>query len=379
MNQRLAKYSCLLAIVLFVAVTLGRTHPPPDKVVQAANQFLATLTPEQKQKVVYAFDDNDQRARWSNFPTGFVPRGGMSLKQMTSQQRAAALNLLTVVLSPMGYGKVNEIRLADDDFKVNGSKRGPRGGGPPPNGPTPGGGSGGPPPPFPGARAGGPGARPPTGEMFGSDLYYISFLGTPSTNIPWMLQFGGHHLALNITVAGSAGVLTPTLTGAQPATFHLNGKTIRPIGRESDKALALFQSLDEKQRRLAVLAYSVPDLVLGPGQDGKKITPEGLKASELNDTQACDVAGVDRGVGQHHQRVCRHSSHRRTQRDLNETWFAWSGPTTFPSGTNITAYYRIQGPHLVIEYAPQHDEPANHVHTIYRDPTNDYGSQLNGR
>ena len=45
-----------------------------------------------------------------------------------------------------------------------------------------------------------------------------------------MLQFGGHHLALNITIAGSKGVLTPTLTGAQPATFTLNGKTIRPDG-----------------------------------------------------------------------------------------------------------------------------------------------------
>jgi hypothetical protein len=40
------------------------------------------------------------------------------------------------------------------------------------------------------------------------------------------------------------------------------------------------------------------------------------------------------------------------------------------------AYYRIQGPHLVIEYAPQNDEPANHVHTMYRDPENDYGSRL---
>jgi hypothetical protein len=64
--------------------------------------------------------------------------------------------------------------------------------------------------------------------------------------------------------------------------------------------------------------------------------------------------------------------------DLNETWFAWSGPTTFEPGTNIRAYYRIQGPHLVIEYAPQSDEPANHVHTIYRDPTNDYGIKYTG-
>jgi Protein of unknown function (DUF3500) len=62
--------------------------------------------------------------------------------------------------------------------------------------------------------------------------------------------------------------------------------------------------------------------------------------------------------------------------DMNETWFAWSGPTRGEAGSNITAYYRIQGPHVVIEYAPQRDEPANHVHTIYRDPTNDYGRAL---
>ena len=61
--------------------------------------------------------------------------------------------------------------------------------------------------------------------------------------------------------------------------------------------------------------------------------------------------------------------------DISETWFAWSGPTTAAAGKNITAYYRIQGPHLVIEYAPQRlgGDPALHVHTMYRDPTNDYG------
>jgi hypothetical protein len=47
--------------------------------------------------------------------------------------------------------------------------------------------------------------------------------------------------------------------------FTLNGKTVRPLGRGSDKALALLQSLDEKQRKQAVLNYNVVDSVLGPG------------------------------------------------------------------------------------------------------------------
>jgi hypothetical protein len=55
---------------------------------------------------------------------------------------------------------------------------------------------------------------------------------------------------------------------------------------------------------------------------------------------------------------------------LPETYFAWSGPTTPGSA----AYFRIQGPTLVIEYAPQRG--VDHVHTIYRDPTNDYGARF---
>jgi hypothetical protein len=64
-----------------------------------------------------------------------------------------------------------------------------------------------------------------------------------------MLQFGRHHLALNITIAGERDVLTPTLTGAQPALYTIDGKTVRPLGQESDKALALLNALDESQRK----------------------------------------------------------------------------------------------------------------------------------
>ena len=209
--------------------------------------------------------------------------------------------------------------------------------------------------------------------MFGSDLYYISFLGTPSTTNPWMLQFGGHHLALNITIIGSKGIMTPSLTGAQPAMFKIDGKTIRPLGQESDEALALLQSLDAKQRSQAVLTYKVADLVLGPGQDGKQISPEGLKISAMTDKQrAMLLQLISEWAGIMNDAM---ASTRMAQlkSELNDTWFAWSGPTDSQLGTNITAYYRIQGPHLVIEYAPQSDEPGNHVHTIYRDPTNDYG------
>ena len=55
---------------------------------------------------------------------------------------------------------------------------------------------------------------------------------------------------------------------------------------------------------------------------------------------------------------------------LEETYFAWSGPTKNGSA----AYFRVQGPTVVIEYAPQGS--TNHIHTVIRDPTNDYGQRL---
>jgi hypothetical protein len=211
--------------------------------------------------------------------------------------------------------------------------------------------------------------------MFGKDLYYISLLGTPSEKTPWMLQFGGHHLALNITIDGERGILTPTLTGAQPALFTENGKTVRPLGGESDKAIALLNALDENQRKQAILSYRLADLVLGPGQDGKTIQPEGLKATNMNGKQRAlliDIISEWAGIIHESAAAARMA---QLKADIDETWFAWSGPTTVTPGSNITAYYRIQGPHLVIEYAPQTlgGDPALHVHTMYRDPTNDYG------
>jgi hypothetical protein len=145
------KLLTLAAAILFALSASARAQQSTTtaEIVRAANAFLSSLSTEQRQKVLYAFDDDQQRARWSNLPTGFVPRGGISLKQMSAPQRDAAMKLLATVLSPMGLEKVNEIREADDDFKVNGSKRGPGGrGGRPPTGSPPGAQNG--PPPQPG-------------------------------------------------------------------------------------------------------------------------------------------------------------------------------------------------------------------------------------
>jgi Protein of unknown function (DUF3500) len=361
------------SILIALSLRAAGAQTATSRIVSAANSFLSTLDDKQRQSVLFAFDDEQQRKRWSNLPTGFTPRGGIGLKDMTSAQRSAAMALVSSALSPRGFEKVQQIMEADEVLKTT-EGNGGRGGGPP------GRGGGGPPPNVDGRGGGRPGNGPPMGrggsdQMFGKDLYYISVLGTPSEKNPWMLQFGGHHLALNITIAGERGILTPTLTGAQPALYAVNGKTVRPLGQESDKALALLNALDENQRKRAVLSYRLADLVLGPGQDGKTIQPEGLKASDMNEKQRgmlLEVVAEWAGIVHESAAAARMAE---LKAEINETWFAWSGPITAAPGSNIAAYYRIQGPHVVIEYAPQElgGDPAMHVHTMYRDPTNDYG------
>ncbi len=312
-----------------------------SQAVDAANRFLSTLDASQRKAVVFAYDDQQQRVRWSNLPVRMVPRAGIALKDMNEAQRTAAMALLARVLSPRGFEKVRQIMQGDEVNK----------------------------------------AESHNNPMFGRDIYFISFLGTPSEKDPWMLQFGGHHLALNVTIAGQHGILTPTLTGAQPSLYKEDGKTVRPLGGESDKAMALLNALDENQRKKAILSFRLADLVLGPGQDGKVIQPEGLKASEMNERQRAmliDLMSEWSGIINESAAAARLAE---LKAGISDTWFAWSGPTEVAPGRNISAYYRVQGPNVIIEYAPQTlgGDPSMHVHTMYRDPTNDYGRKFTGK
>jgi hypothetical protein len=304
-----------------------------EDIAAAGKKFLASLDDTQRGKVVFDFKDAAQRKRWSNLPTGIVHRAGLRMGDLTKAQRDAVLAVLAAALSPQGYEKVIEIMDADETLKKSGGNN----------------------------------------PMFGRDEYYVSFLGQPSTTDPWMIQFGGHHLGLNITLAGEHGTLTPSHTGVQPSIYELEGKTIRPLGRETDKAFALLSSLDDAQRKQAILGFQMHDLVLGPGRDGETIQPEGIKGSDLTEKQRemlLDLASEWTGIM---NEAAAKAKMDELKEHVTDTWFAWSGPTE----KGAAAYFRVQGPTVIIEYAPQRlgGDATKHIHTIYRDPTNEYGAK----
>ena len=212
-----ASKSSLLAAVLCCGLAPAQSSlSVASKIVASANGFLSSLDEGQRSKVVFGFNDAAQRMKWSNLPTTMVPRAGLKMGDLSGPQRKAAMGLLAATLSKRGYEKVLAIVEGDEALRVASGGR---------------------------------------GSMFGRDLFYISILGKPSVKDPWMLQFGGHHLALNITMAGLDGILTPSLTAAQPAKYTVDGKTVRPLGAENDRAFALINALDEGQRKQAILYF----------------------------------------------------------------------------------------------------------------------------
>jgi hypothetical protein len=298
------------------------------RIVAAAQALVATLDDAGRAKVQFPFE-GPQKTRWSNLPTGIFQREGLRMGDLTAEQRAAVTRLLQSALSADGYRKVTEIIRGDEVLPNAGGK-----------------------------------------VVFGEAEYYLAFVGTPSTSSAWMLQFGGHHLAINLTLAGSQATMAPSLPAAQPATYTFEGREIRPLGKENDKAFALINALDEKQRGVAILNSRVADLVLGPGQDGRVIQPEGLRASAMSSAQQDMLLDLVREWAGIMTDAYAGSRMAEIRTNLADTYFAWSGPTTNGSA----AYFRIQGPTLVIEYAPQ--KSVEHIHTIYRDPTNDYGAKF---
>ncbi len=88
-----------LSALVLSSLSSALAQTATSRIVSAANAFLATLDGQQKQSVLFAYGDEEQRRRWSNFPTGFVPRGGISLKEMNTAQRSAAMALVASALS----------------------------------------------------------------------------------------------------------------------------------------------------------------------------------------------------------------------------------------------------------------------------------------
>ncbi|MGI9223629.1 MAG: DUF3500 domain-containing protein [Woeseiaceae bacterium] len=308
----------------------------------ASVEFLESLSSEQKEKIVFAIDDDERRA-WSNLPATMFKREGISFKEMSPTQRQYAHKMLQSVLSSQGYLKTTGIMHLDEILK------------------------------------GLVGPRPGEPTMFGHDLYWISMFGNPAEDTAWGWQLDGHHLALNIAVIGNEVAVRPAFMGSDPATIHdgtFAGWNV--LVAEDEKGKRLFESLDAKQRDKAVIAGDAPsDVITGPGHGNRLGGPGGLPASDLDPAQQRLFMDLLSEYVLNYQRNIAHVQMERILKSgLDTIYFAWVG-----TREHEPYYYRIHGPTVIVEFTNQYPPgqssgPINHVHTVFREPGNDYGEDL---
>ena len=175
-------------------------------------------------------------------------RNGVFYRDLKPEQVEAALKVARVALGEEGFARYQEVRAADDAF-AKGRRRQEPGG---PGGPDQKKADGDP------AQKKAGGARPEEGRRpgrrrginFGAANYMIAFLGKPSKTTPWILQLGGHHLAINIYYKGTTGAATPYHVAAQPTVWKDDqGKTHDPLAPMRDSLHGLLVSLTPEQSK----------------------------------------------------------------------------------------------------------------------------------
>jgi hypothetical protein len=299
--------------------------------VESASRFLNALTPEQRAKAVFAFDDAE-RKNWA-----FVPqeRKGLPLREMSPFQKHLASALLSAGLSQSGYIKAVTIMSLENVLRVmekdNGERRNP-------------------------------------------EKYYFSIFGTPSESGVWGYRVEGHHISQNYTLVGSRIVDGPSFFGANPAEVREGPRAgLRTLAAEEDLGRDVVVSFDPEQQKIAILDENAPTEILTSNSRKAALQgqPSGLSASKMTSKQfekltalleeyACNLP--------EQAATAREEQIRKAGKNIS---FAWAG------GLNRgdPHYYRIQSPFFLIEY-DNTQNGANHIHAVWRDLNGDFGEDL---
>lgn len=327
----------------------------------AAMALFDHLDPRQRSNVVVPLED-ENRTNWNFLPES--GRRGVPLRDMTDTQRYLTHQLVAQAMSIEGYAKVLQVMNLEHVLRELNA-------------------------PVFGHVA--PYFRDPEG-------YFLTFFNQPQPDSHWGWRLVGHHLSLNSTVVGQDRIsFTPLLLGSEPATIG----PFRILAEEEDLGFRLLKSLNADQAaRATIHDVSPPDFVTrcvplisdeewpdvhGVGRRDAMIAdadrgalryvksrPRGLarrdmtteQATALDELVAAFLSNLKPSeVGREMDRI--------TRADRDALHFVWAGGHS----AEQPHYFRVEGPVTLIEFDNTEDN-ANHVHAVWRNPTDDFGSDL---
>lgn len=339
--MRLSPTALVSLLVVSCALVAGMKvgDPPAAQMKTFAEAFLSTLEEDQKAVAMVPYE-SPQRVEWHFIPK--KTRKGLVLREMNSAQRTAALRLVRAALSEAGYDKASKIMMLEGVLReMEGEGR--------------------------------------TWER-DPNKYYVTIFGTPSETDAWGLSFEGHHISLNFVCRGGQVVdSTPQFFASNPAIIMNDvsgplGKGTRVLRLEEELAFQLVNDLSDQQRSKAIIADEAPAEIRFAGEVQAKVgQPEGIAYRDLNDKQRAVLGElIEVYVDAVADPIAKSRRELIKKAGLDEVHFAWAGATK----PGIGHYYRVRGPEFLIELvntqADPAGNPANHIHSVWRDLTGDF-------
>lgn len=307
--------------------------------VVAAQDFLSSLSAEQKQTATFPYDSKE-RTNWNFIPLQNKERKstrkGLPLEAMSAEQKRKALALLKAGTSGRG-AETAELIMSLEAILRDTEKKGAM-------------------------------VRNP-------EWYFVTIFGTPSKTGNWGWRFEGHHLSINVTLDGTQIVAsTPFFFGANPATLKKGpkeGQKVLPAAQEL--AMKLIAALDAQQKSMAERSEHFPE----PGQnepDPKVGAPAGLPVAKMNAGQKETLMKLlEAYAGRMPKDVAAAELKAAEEAGLDKIHFAYSGS---PDPSKPLTY-RVHGPTFVVEYLniqpDGYGNPNNHIHSSWRRIESDFG------
>jgi len=221
------------------------------------------------------------------------------------------------------------------------------------------------------------------GSLYGSGNYSIAILGDPALEGTWMLQFGGHNYAQNITFKNGVAVSgTPSFQGTEPRVWTFVDKEYAPMQQEHEAMTTLLASLSTAQLGSARLAAPATELVMGSGNNGTfPSVKAGIRLSEVSE------ATRNNFLKALHPWLNDLSYELKTTllnvytAEMADTYITFSGNPTATSGNPNSFlmadgdYVRIDGPSVWIEFIVKKGNVFTNDYkylSVFRDHNRDY-------
>lgn len=333
----------------------------PTRVTFAAMVFYDALTADQRERVLVPFDD-DNRRHWNFLPES--GRRGLPFNAMTHQQSLLAHQLIAQSMSVPAYARVLQTMSLEHLL------------------------------------------RELNKDVFGHVArdfrdpgnYVLALFGQPNPDSVWGWRLVGHHISVNVVVVNQDHLaVTPFMIGSEPGRYG----SYRPLGEEEDLGFALLDALSDAQRDVAVIHHRPPaDFVTrtvprigeveipdhhGVGRRDAMIDdddrqalrylkahPRGVRVRDISESARKRFDQLlECYVRRAREELAGVEMDRIRSNGYEDLHFAWAGGQV----VSEPHYYRIQGPVTLIEFDNAEDN-ANHVHTVWRDPVNDFGDDL---